>query len=147
MQGTAGVAGGAEDLKGRAATFRPSGWLPALPLSCPRSGTGAALGTEEPRQGCWLLSHSSRKTSNGSGSSSQGQPARQVPALVGEGAAGEGPREGKQLHLPKTLRARKGRVSLKPLPELEGNGEGRGRRSSEEHVDSMQVGPTSPLKA
>lgn len=34
---------------------------------------GVVLGTEEPCQGGWLLSSRSRKTSNCSGSSSQGQ--------------------------------------------------------------------------
>ena len=41
---------------------------PALGLA-----RGVVLGTEEPCQGGWLLSSRSRKTSNCSGSSSQGQ--------------------------------------------------------------------------
>lgn len=122
-----------------------SGWLPTLPLSCPRSGTRAVLGPEEPRQGSWPLCPTA-----------VGEPAtvlrpascrprgqKPVPAPVEERAEGKGLHDDQQLNLPKTSWGQKGRASLKPVPEVEGTGEG---RSWEEHMDSMHAGVTSRLK-
>lgn len=125
-----------------------SGWLLTLLLSCPRSGTRAVLGPEEPRQGSWPLCPTA-----------VGEPATvlhaptpapppqwgrsQVPSPVEERVEGKGPHDDQQLNLPKTSRGQKGRASLKPLPELEGTGED---RSWEEHMDSMHAGVTSSLK-
>lgn len=68
---------------------------PALGLA-----RAVVLGTEEPCQGGWLLSSCSRKTSNCSGSSSQGQSlCSLVPKRMGEGK-GEGPADEKELPLP-----------------------------------------------
>lgn len=92
------------------------------------------LGTEKPRQGCWPLSQGSRKTSNCSGPSSWGQ----LP-----GAGLEARIMTNSLIYLKLYGDKKGRASLKPLPKLEGTGED---RSSEDHMDSMQAGMTSPLK-
>lgn len=88
MGGAAGVAGGTEELKGEQQHSFPQGGCQPCPSPALGLAQGAVLGTEEPRQGGWPLSYSSRKTSNCAGSSSQGQLPGPSPR---GGGKGEGP--------------------------------------------------------
>lgn len=100
-----------------------SGWLPALPLCCPRSGPRVVLGPEEPRRGCWPLSLGSRQTSNRSGPPSPGAAAGDRLQWR-EGAEGEWQHDDQQLNLPKTSRGQKGLSEPQTPAQAGGHGGG-----------------------
>lgn len=84
---------------------------------------GAAPGAEEPHRGDWPQSRSSRKTSNCSGSTSQGPSG--VRPQRGPGGKGKELDDEEQLYV-KPYMGKKSRVNFEPLTTLEGSGGGQG---------------------